>query len=170
MKTTYFTPETQQSTCHEFMKRLGSGDYTATQSFGCFSNEVANAFSVHLGQSVLFAHLIMGGEPCMALPFINQTSSDTFNKNFPQVPHPEAHSATVMALQISEATAYWALSIVKARSGDHWYGLARAPHHDTYRLAREQTAVSSLLRCMPTLHLLMQRGGQCTQLQPAIRC
>lgn len=169
MKTTYFTPDIQQSACYEFTQRLSSGDYTATQSFGSFSDEVANAFSVHLGQSVLFAHLIMGGEPCMALPFINEVSSDSSCKDFPQLPHPDAHTATVDALQIDETTVYWSLSIAKARSGDHWYGLARAPHHDVYRLAREQTAVCSLLRCMPTLHLLMQRGGQCTRLQPAIR-
>lgn len=169
MKTTYFTPDIQQSACDEFTQRLSSGDYAATQNFGSFSDEVANAFSVHLGQNVLFAHLIMGGEPCIALPFVNEATDNAGDKNFPQLSHPDAHAATISALQIDEATAYWALSIAKARSGDHWYGLARAPHHDIYRLAREQTAVCSLLRCIPTLHLLAQRGQRCVQLQPAIR-
>lgn len=169
MTQSFFTPATQQEACDSFSQRLQAGDYMASPCFGSFSNEVANAFSVNLGQSVLFAHVVIGGNPCLALPYINQLSAEAASSSFPQLPHSESHFATVEANQITEATTYWSLSVVKALTTDHWYGLARPPHHDTFRLAKEQTAVCGLLRCMPTLHLLMQHGGQtCVQLQPSV--
>jgi hypothetical protein len=148
MPANIFTPESRQLHCDEFIRRVDASEYVAVEGIAYIPRDLEKVLSgLALRREVGYAHLLIGGEPLAAAPFINEAIPER-----PTVPmnHQSAAYATTQKIGLPwRSYDFWSLYVIRPREGDTIYGV-------TWLSAATELqfmAVRQMLGNMARLHL-----------------
>lgn len=148
MSEAIFTTESQIGRCDDFMRRLDTNDYVPTDSLQYIVREVEKTVAnVALRTEVIYAHLMLGGEPLLAVPFINE--ANPANLSIP-LSHKKAAHMTARRYDLPNSeNDYWSLYVLRPKNGEQVYGVTWLSAATNAQLL----AVKQMLQFLPRFQL-----------------